>query len=119
MTDTEEENTVRYDLHDGEPGWHLMRYALETRDRPPEELADEPASVSLVYMIVKHDGPLVGARMVDAGFNLQILYDAIPKLEKRGLVRRTSHPQVRTNGKLLWIPEVHQDPLESVNRGVA
>jgi hypothetical protein len=99
------------DVSRGKMAWRLQAYAVWARDPVPEALRDEPASVSLVYLIVKHEGPCSASLVLDKGLALGTVYGALDTLEERGLVERCPDP-LRSRTEVVWVPDHHEHPHE-------
>ena len=99
------------DMSQGKIAWRLQAYAVWVRDSVPEVLRDERASVSLVYLIVKHEGPCSASMVLDKGLALGTVYGALDTLEEIGLVERCPNP-LHSRTKIVWVPDHHEHPLE-------
>lgn len=99
------------DVSRGTFAWRLQAYAVWVGDSVPEVLRDEPASVSLTYLIVKHEGPCAASLVLDKGLSVGAVYRALDTLEELDLVGRCPNP-LHSRTRIVWVPDHHEHPLE-------
>jgi hypothetical protein len=99
------------DVSRGTIAWRLRAYAVWVGDSVPGVLRDEPASVSLVYLIVKREGPCSASLVLDKGLALGTVYGALDTLEGCGLVERCPNP-LHSRTRIFRVPGHHEHPLE-------